>query len=181
MKHLPNILTLLRILLTPVFLMLVFINKSPVALIWAWVIFVFAALTDWLDGVIARKYKLISSFGKIADPLADKFIVLSALAALTWAAPYQVFWLFFAIIALREVMVSILREVYAKKQIIIPADNFGKLKTILQMIGIVVFLGLWAFGMKSDAIILSCNVWFWVITLITLYSGLNYMFGTGKS
>jgi len=175
MRYLPNALTIFRIVLTPVFIILAIYVHTPSALYWAWIVFVVAALTDWLDGAIARKYNIVSNFGKIWDPLADKFIVLSALAALVWKAPFHLHWLIFAVILLREVAVTIMREVYAKQRIIIPADKWGKLKTVLQMVGIVLCLGLWALNIVPQLVITGSQIWFWVVTAVTVLSGLNYI------
>jgi len=90
-KYIPNALTIFRIALTPVFIFLAIVVQTQTALQWAWVVFVIAALTDWLDGLIARKHNIISNFGKIWDPLADKLIVLAALAALTWVSPFRLY------------------------------------------------------------------------------------------
>jgi CDP-diacylglycerol--glycerol-3-phosphate 3-phosphatidyltransferase len=174
MRYLPNALTILRIVLTPVFIALAFYIDTSTALFWALTVFVVAAVTDWLDGAIARKYNVVSNFGKIWDPLADKFIVLSALAALVWKAPFHLHWLIFAIIFIREAAVTIMRDVYAKKQIIIPADKLGKLKTVLQMVGIVLCLGIWAVGNIPQFVVTGSQVWFWVVALVTVLSGLNY-------
>lgn len=175
MRYLPNALTILRIVLTPVFIVLAFYIHTETALIWALIVFVVAALTDWLDGALARKYNVVSNFGKIWDPLADKFIVLSALAALVWKAPFHLHWLIFAIIFIREAAVTIMREVYAKKQIIIPADIWGKLKTVLQMVGIVVCLGLWAINFVPQVAVIGSQIWFWIVAAVTVLSGLNYL------
>lgn len=174
MKHVPNILTILRIVLTPVFLWLAFGCKAPSALYWALAVFVIAALTDWLDGRIARKYNIISNFGKIWDPLADKMIVLAALAALTWKAPFRLPVVIFVIIAVREILVTMLREIYARRNIIMPADKLGKLKTMMQMVGIVACLLLWAVGYTPVHIIVGSYIWFYMAALITTVSGLNY-------
>lgn len=141
MKNIPNILTIGRILLIPVFLWLVFARGSIAS---ALLVFVAAALTDWLDGWLARKWQVISDFGKIADPLADKLLVLSALAALTWLPPYRLWLPIFIVIALRELVITILREIYKKRGIIVPADRLGKWKTFLQMLGIVLAFAAWA-------------------------------------
>lgn len=174
MKRLPNLLTLLRIVLTPVFLWLTFGCRAEGSLYWALAVFVVAAVTDWLDGKIARKYNIISNFGKIWDPLADKMIVLAALAALTWKAPFHLPVVIFVVIALREILVTILREVYARRSIIMPADRLGKLKTMMQMVGIVACLLLWAVDYTPLNIIIGSYVWFYMVALITTVSGLNY-------
>jgi CDP-diacylglycerol---glycerol-3-phosphate 3-phosphatidyltransferase len=174
-RFVPNGLTILRIILTPVFLFLAVQSHNQTALIWAWVVFVTCALTDWLDGLIARRHDIITNFGKIWDPLADKFIVLAALGVLTWIAPFQLPLPIFIVIALREILVTILREVYSRQGIIIPADRWGKLKTILQMVGIVVCLGCWAVGFMPAVLITVSLIWFWVVALVTLLSGINYL------
>ena len=175
MKHVPNLLTILRIILTPVFLWLTFICIAPTGLWWALAVFVIAALTDWLDGLLARKHNVISNFGKIWDPLADKLIVLSALAALTWKAPFRLPVAIFVIIAIREILVTILREVYVRQNIVIPADKLGKFKTLMQMVGIVACLALWAAQYTPVHIIIGSYIWFYMAALITTVSGLNYL------
>lgn len=174
-KYLPNALTILRIVLTPVFIALTFYATSTTAISWALIVFVVAAITDWLDGMLARRLGIISNFGKIWDPLADKFIVLSALAALTWKAPFALNSFVFYIIFIREIAVTIMREVYARKQIIVAADRWGKLKTILQMAGIVLCLCFWAIGYYPSYIIIGSQVWFWIVAVVTVLSGLNYL------
>jgi CDP-diacylglycerol--glycerol-3-phosphate 3-phosphatidyltransferase len=174
-KYIPNALTILRLILTPVFLWLVFYAQFETAIIWAWITFVVASLTDWLDGMLARKFNVISDFGKIIDPLADKLIVLSALAALTWKDPIRLHWLIFVIIAFREVMVSVMREVLVKRLIILSADIWGKLKTVLQMVGIVFSLGCWAAGYTPAWVIQVSVIWFWMVAAATILSGLNYI------
>lgn len=174
MRNLPNLLTGLRVLLVPVFLWLIF--KNQVA--WALLVFGVASFTDFLDGYLARKWQVISDFGKIADPLADKLLVLSALAALTWLEPYRLFVMIFVLIALRETLITILREVYKKKGVIIPADKLGKLKTVLQMTGIILALALWAWWphlAETPAARIAAHIWFGAVALLTLYSGLNYL------
>jgi CDP-diacylglycerol--glycerol-3-phosphate 3-phosphatidyltransferase len=174
-KYIPNALTILRLILTPVFLWLVFYSTSEHALAWAWVTFVVASITDWLDGMLARKFNVISDFGKIIDPLADKLIVLAALAALTWKDPFRLPWEIFAIIAFREAAVSIMREVMVKRLIILSADLWGKIKTVLQMVGIIFSLGCWAFGYIPPWVIQVSIYWFWMVAAATILSGLNYI------
>ena len=175
MQRIPNALTLLRILLIPLFVYLAFIDLGKNHIAWALLVFVVAAFTDFLDGYLARKWKVISNFGKIADPLADKLLVLSALAALTWLPPYRLFVPIFVVIALREVVITVLREVYKQKGFIMPADNLGKWKTFLQMTGIILAFALWAWLPEVPRpVILAANVWFILVAALTLYSGLNY-------
>jgi len=118
---------------------------------------------------------VISDFGKIADPLADKLLVLSALAALTWLEPFKLFILIFIVIAFREVLITILREVYKKRGIIVPADKLGKWKTFLQMTGIIASFALWAWlPIVTPVYVYAAHAWFAVVAILTIYSGLGY-------
>ena len=176
MRHIPNALTIFRVLLIPLFIWLTFVSSVEQRIAWALLVFVVAALTDLLDGYLARKWKVISDFGKIADPLADKLLVLTALAALTWLEPYRLFVGFFVLIAAREILITILREVYKKQGFIMPADNLGKWKTVLQMTGIVAAMALWAWLPEvTPPVVLSAQIWLCLVTILTLYSGLNYL------
>lgn len=179
-KHIPNILTMFRILLVPVFLWLTYIDQPINHIIWITVIFIIASITDYFDGMLARKFNVISNFGKIMDPLADKLLVISALLALY--QPLQFISLpVIIIIVAREVLITILRDYYMKKQIYIAANNWGKIKTVFQMVGIVVVLIyasiLQYMGLEANATIkLWIRIFFWITAGITLYSGANYIF-----
>jgi CDP-diacylglycerol--glycerol-3-phosphate 3-phosphatidyltransferase len=137
--NVPNMLTLLRILMIPLFWYLLMYDGGDNATtrIAATGVFMFAAYTDWLDGHLARKQGLVTTFGKIADPLADKaltgvaFIGLSAIGELWW-------WVTILVIA-REVGVTLIRFVVLKHGVI-PASRGGKAKTASQMLAIVLFL-----------------------------------------
>jgi CDP-diacylglycerol--glycerol-3-phosphate 3-phosphatidyltransferase len=118
---------------------------------------------------------VVSDFGKLWDPLADKFIVMAALAALTWKSPMHLPWIIWGIIFVREAVVTIMREVYAKRHIVVAADIWGKLKTVLQMVGITVYLGFWAGNITTSALTLAMQVWFWIVTVVTVLSGINYL------
>ena len=135
--NLPNKLTLLRIIMVPFFvccLMLDFANSN----IWATVIFILASLTDLLDGYIARKYNLVTDFGKFADPIADKILVISACVCLVEKAVIPAWSVL--IIIFREFVISGLRMAAASKNVVIPADKLGKLKTVTQMIALILLM-----------------------------------------
>jgi CDP-diacylglycerol--glycerol-3-phosphate 3-phosphatidyltransferase len=137
---LPNCITLLRVVLIPI---LVFLLREPSSWMMnlAFWIFVFAAITDYLDGVIARTFGYVSDFGKLLDPLADKILVLSTLIMLvavrdpnygeSWVPAWMV-----VMIVLREVWVTGLRSVALEKGTVVSANFTGKLKSLLQMIAI---------------------------------------------
>ncbi|MGB8022075.1 MAG: CDP-diacylglycerol--glycerol-3-phosphate 3-phosphatidyltransferase [Candidatus Nanopelagicales bacterium] len=137
--NVPNMLTLLRIVLIPVFWYLLMYEDgtNAGARLAATVVFVFAAVTDWIDGALARRQGLVTTFGKIADPLADKALTGAALIGLSVLD--ELWWWVTILILAREIGVTIIRFVVLKHGVI-PASRGGKLKTIFQMIGIVMFL-----------------------------------------
>ncbi|MBW7572627.1 CDP-diacylglycerol--glycerol-3-phosphate 3-phosphatidyltransferase [Caproiciproducens faecalis] len=136
--NLPNKLTVLRIILVPFFVAVLLIPQIPHHYLWAAVLFVVASLTDHYDGMIARKYNQITNFGKFLDPLADKILVVSALVCfvdLRLAAS----WCVILIIA-REFMVTSIRLVAVDNGVVIAANNWGKTKTVSQIIAITAIL-----------------------------------------
>lgn len=135
--NLPNKLSLIRLCLIPVFTAVYFIAALPFNFLIAGVIFAIAATTDFLDGHIARKYNLVTDFGKFLDPIADKVLVATAfivmlvpvdgIAILPWYCAIGV-----AIIIARELIVSGFRMVAANKGMVLAADKAGKIKTVVQ-------------------------------------------------
>ena len=138
--NLPNKLTILRIIMIPVFVAVFYVTAIPYNYIISAVIFALAAATDFLDGYIARKYNLVTDFGKFLDPIADKVLVSTALIVIlslmnTWYIAVMV-----AIIMARELIISGFRLVAAGKGLVIAADKSGKIKTFFTDITIVVML-----------------------------------------
>ena len=108
------------------------------------------------------------------DPLADKLLVLSALALLSFGKHgYLSMWIFI-IITLREVLITILRDIYKKKKIILAANNWGKIKTALQMVGLTVSFFLLGINFRLTNYVLYLNLYFWVVVIVTLLSGASY-------
>ena len=132
--NLPNLITMFRIVMIPVFL--VFLDRqTPIACFWAALIYTLAALTDALDGYLARKMGIVSVLGKFLDPLADKLIVM---AGLIWMVPMGRIPAWVVVVLLgREISVTGLRSVAANAGVVISAGREGKTKTALQMIGII--------------------------------------------
>lgn len=131
--NLPNKLTLSRVIMVPFFV--VFILLVPKFLYFKWIalaIFIIASLTDLLDGKIARKYNLVTNFGKFMDPLADKLLVCSALIAMSSLGVIPA-WITIVIIA-REFIISGFRLIAAEKGVVIAASMWGKWKTTFQMV-----------------------------------------------
>lgn len=144
--NLPNKLTMFRIFLIPVFLIFLLCNSIPLdsqlRRYIAVAIFSIASMTDALDGHIARKYNLITNFGKFMDPLADKLLVSSAMIAMINLKDANVIlpsWVVIIIIA-REFMITGFRTLAVEQNIVIAAGFWGKIKTITQMIMIIVLL-----------------------------------------
>ncbi len=164
--NIPNILTIIRILLVPVFLF--FITNDMLA--WSIAVFVAAGLTDALDGLIARTFNMRTEFGAIIDPIADKFLLSSAFIALTFKG-FVPLWLCVPVI-LRDIVilagVALLR--FAGRRVNIMPTIFGKMTTAFQII--TVFYAM-AFDAKSggDMIFTSLAI---LTALITIYTGFNY-------
>ncbi|MHB1315221.1 MAG: CDP-diacylglycerol--glycerol-3-phosphate 3-phosphatidyltransferase [Christensenellales bacterium] len=127
----PNMLTLLRIVLIPVFIVFFYIH-SPIAGYLSAAVFVLAALTDIFDGQLARKMNMVSDFGKLMDPIADKMLVSAALILLASAG--MIHPAIVIVIISREFLVSGLRSIAAARGIVVPASIWGKLKTIVQIV-----------------------------------------------
>ena len=165
--NLPNKLTLLRIILVPVFIVVLMMGHYYIAA----GIFVVASFTDMLDGKIARKYDLVTNFGKLMDPLADKLLVMSALICLVELGDIPG-WMAIVILG-REFAITGLRTVAASSGTVIAAGWTGKIKTVLQMTAVVlILLRNWPFvylGIPMDQIVL------WAAVVMTIVSGVEYI------
>ena len=169
--NLPNKLTLLRICLIPVFVILMLSQVSNFFLI-SCIIFIIASITDFLDGKIARKYNLVTDFGKFMDPLADKLLVLSALICMI---EYDLVagWMVIIIVA-RELTVSILRAMAADNGKVIAASGGGKIKTTSQMIAIILLLI--GANYSNSQIVFVGTIAMYIATIFTFYSGIDYLY-----
>lgn len=139
LRDVPNVLTVLRLVAVPAIVALLIADEGAEGpLRWAALaVFVLAGVTDWLDGFLARRWGVVSSFGKLADPLADKALVLAALVML--AAMNEVPWWPLIVVAVREIGVTLGRLAVAR-DVVIPASAGGKLKTALQMLALLLLL-----------------------------------------
>ena len=183
--NLPNKLTMLRIILVPFFVLFMSIGASAVNLFIALVIFIVASLTDMLDGKIARKYGLVTNFGKLMDPLADKVLVMSAMLCFV-SAGLAPAWIVIVILT-REFLVTSLRLIAAGEGTVIAADKWGKIKTVTQMLWIIWTI-LWIFiinlGVFNDSPEMGAALFGWLLsdilmyasTFFTLLSGFNYVY-----
>ncbi len=185
--NLPNKLTLLRIILVPFFMLFLY-WEIPYHFLIALILFAIASITDALDGKIARKYQLITTFGKFADPLADKILVLAALACIADIEHTLVNGIIITIIASREFMVSGLRLVTAEKGVVVAAGIWGKLKTAFTMISLVFMLIFLtcrndfqlSFGAAENIIHGVLVALVWISVVLTVISGGIYLKGYWK-
>ena len=166
-ENIPNALTLGRILIIPVFIVLLTVWQSSLSHVLAAIIFALASITDYLDGYLARKWKVVSNFGKFADPMADKILVMTAfimLVELKMAPAWVV-----AIIICRELAVTGLRLLLVENGgTVLAAAMPGKIKTFSQMFAIIFLLLHWN---------LSWQVLLYIALFFTLYSGYDYFKG----
>lgn len=167
--NLPNKLTILRVILIPFFVVFMLFDITGAADKWiALVIFCVASLTDMLDGKIARKYNLVTNFGKFMDPLADKLLVCTALICLTSMNRLNV--IVVLVIIAREFIISGFRLVASDNGIVIAASYWGKFKTVSQMALIIVLImdlgGVW----NAVGTVLT-----WVALLLTIVSLIDYI------
>lgn len=139
----PNLLSLLRIVLVPLFLYFIFIPTVQHRM-WALLVFIVAAITDFFDGWLARKLHQESEMGKFLDPLADKFLVIAALIAFLFLDPLIPLWMIVIIIA-RDILITLMRYLAIKKGASLRTSSFGKVKTAFQMISIIVIIMVFVF------------------------------------
>jgi len=187
--NLPNKITLTRIFLVFVFMAFLFLNGLP-AKIMALVIFIIAALTDYLDGFIAKRYNIVTDFGKIMDPLADKIMTLAAFLAFVEMKLIPA-WMVVIIIT-RELIITSIRIVAFRNNEVLPAGRVGKHKTVSQMASIILIL---VFIVIKEAGVGVCGFWnasfeYWyrqvifimmcITVLLTLISGISYLAGNKK-
>lgn len=180
-KNVPNCLTVSRIIAVPFFILCYLKEYNFAALI----IFLAASFTDMLDGRLARKYDLISNFGKFMDPLADKILTYSAFCL--FVEDKVISSVFLIVVLFREFAVAGIRMLAAEKGTVIAADIYGKIKTVLQMIGIPLYIlskvlrvcehrnasyriGFLAFGAERGSVIIL-----YLSLLMTVVSGFNYI------
>ncbi len=196
--NLPNKLTVLRIILVPVFLIIMMlpdsILHSNISGIVGVAIFIVASLTDMLDGKIARKYNLVTDFGKLMDPLADKFMVIGALTAIVYRADglmRTLFTIALLVVIFRELAVTSLRLVASSTSgVVVPANMLGKIKTVTQIVCVcaafiepviyslpplVKLLPTWLTTYPLLTC-LSCAL----MIFFTVWSGINYFIGMWK-
>lgn len=190
-KNIPNILTIIRIALSIPIIVLMMLNSFSICYsielntnniinidwnsIIVLILFIIACITDWLDGYLSRKYNWISVFGKILDPIADKVIINSIFILFAIQTKTNVAFVIAFII--RDIVVDAIRMYASSKNIVIAANFLGKLKTVLQMLAIIIMLVL---GCTINSVV---SWWYWSIQnlfvyfslLISIVSGIVYI------
>jgi len=195
--NLPNKLTVLRIIMVPIFLVVMMLPESVIPFNVSGIIgisiFIIASLTDMLDGKIARKYNLVTDFGKLMDPLADKFLVIGALTVIVYryANVRTLFIIALLIVVFRELAVTSIRLVAASSGgVVIAANMLGKIKTVTQIVCICaaviepmiysipgvssVFPAWWVANVPVTTALCVAMI------VITVWSGINYIVGGWK-
>ena len=165
--NLPNKLTLFRVILIPFFVLFMLVDITAYDKWIALAIFIVASLTDLLDGKIARKYNLVTNFGKFMDPLADKLLVCSSLICLVALTKIPA-WIVIIIIA-REFIISGFRLIASDNGVVIAASYWGKFKTTFQMVMICLMLA------DIEAISLITTVVMWIALILTIVSLVDYL------
>ena len=181
--NIPNLLSLFRIILTPLFIICLFANSSS-AKLYALIIFVIAAITDAYDGHLARKYNQITPEGKFLDPLADKFLVLSAFISFAYIGIID-FWMV-GIITFRDLFITGLRWIISNNGFEFVTSKLSKYKTAFQLIIIIltlIFLTIEGFNIESFIptidIIKKYNIIYLLTSftaIFTAYTGVNYLY-----
>ncbi len=169
--NIPNVLTVIRILLVPV-LVVALLDKTGGGDLLAAIVFAVASLTDAIDGRLARSRNAVTTFGKLMDPIADKLLVMAALIALVSLNRLEA-WVAMVIIA-REFAVTVLRVAAGTQQgVVISASTFGKLKTIVQVAMVMVLIAVHGRPVWVDLLV-------YATVLITVLSGADYFFGISR-
>lgn len=173
--NLPNKLTVFRVILIPffvIFMLVPFGGNPPCEGIYKWIaiaVFIIASLTDLFDGKLARKYKLVTNFGKFMDPLADKMLVCSALICLIELERIYA-WVVIIIIA-RDFTIGGIRTLAADNGVVIAASNWGKVKTVFQMIMVIMMM----VNFKWSWFSILTQIVMWIAVILTIVSLVDYI------
>ena len=177
MVHVPNLLTGMRLVLVPIFLLFLFAGDGheTASRITAFVIFAVAVITDRLDGSLARSYGVTSEFGKLADPIADKMLIGAALIGLSMLGDLP--WWVTVVILIREIGVTVLRFAVISRGVI-PASRGGKLKTLVQAIAI----GLFILPLHNWPAMWTTVAWWvmWAAIVLTVVTGVDYIVSASR-
>jgi CDP-diacylglycerol--glycerol-3-phosphate 3-phosphatidyltransferase len=169
--NVPNVLTLLRILLVPV-VVVALLDETPNGDLLAAVVFALASITDWVDGYLARSRGAITTFGKLMDPIADKLLVVAALVSLVSLHRLPA-WVAMVIIA-RELAVTMSRMAATGQGVVISANRWGKVKTAMQVVMIFLVIAVSGSPVWLDVLV-------YATVAVTVISGIEYFFGLRRT
>ena len=179
--NLPNKLTTLRLILSIVLVAIYSIFKEETTIMWiVGACFIIGSLTDYFDGKIARKYNLVTGFGKLMDPLADKLLVISTIIVLIDYGTIPFFWISIIVIARELLVLGVRLAAIEGDSKVIAADYLGKVKTATQMVslsGLIIIAGLSNYFSNNvlDGFLLAFQILFYISVLLTVISGINYL------
>ena len=182
--NVPNILTIARIFITPVFLAVILMDNLPHKFLIACIIFSIGSITDAIDGHLARKNNQITNFGKFLDPIADKILTTSALLAFMSMGLCNI-WIVMLVLT-REFAIASVRMIAAAGGVVIPANIWGKIKTVSQMVFTILIMLLgetWEIISNTNKVLfeklpdlsLISNGLLWITAILTIISGIIYL------
>jgi CDP-diacylglycerol--glycerol-3-phosphate 3-phosphatidyltransferase len=182
--NVPNVLTIARIFITPIFLAVILMDTLPHKFLIACVIFLVGSITDAVDGHLARKNNQITNFGKFLDPIADKILTTSALLAFMSMGLCNI-WIVMLVLT-REFAIASVRMIAAAGGVVIPANIWGKIKTVSQMVFTILIMLLgetWEIISNTNAVLfaklpdlsLISNGLLWITAILTVISGVIYL------
>ena len=190
--NLPNKLTVLRMCMVPIFVVIMMVSDALWATLTGLILFIVASLTDMLDGKIARKYGLVTDFGKFMDPLADKFMVIGAMFVILYRALISysdllfanVFFWAFLLVIFRELAVTSIRLIVSgSKGIVVPANMLGKIKTCTQIACVICCIAepmIYKLIERPTDFLPVSLVTAALMLVFTIWSGLNYIISLWK-
>ena len=176
--NLPNLLTVIRIFMAPVFLVFLMAESIPHHFLWAFIIFTLASITDFIDGNLARKNNQVTNLGKLLDPLADKMLTTAALLGFMKFGLCNIWVLM--IVLTREFTITGMRMIATVQGVVIPANIWGKIKTVTQMVFSILII-LFAeiievyHNISYQQFAQISNIAMWIIAAITFVSGAIYV------
>ncbi|MBQ5678261.1 MAG: CDP-diacylglycerol--glycerol-3-phosphate 3-phosphatidyltransferase [Clostridia bacterium] len=182
--NVPNLLTIARIIITPIFLAVILMDTLPHRFLIACIVFSIASITDAIDGHLARKNNQITNFGKFLDPIADKILTTSALLAFMSVGLCNI-WIVMLILT-REFAIASVRMIAATGGVVIPANIWGKIKTVSQMVFTILIMLLgetWEILSNTNKVLfeklpdlsLISNGLLWITAILTIISGVIYL------
>jgi cardiolipin synthase len=176
-KAIPNWMTIIRILMAPLIAVLIWIDRPDFGYAFALYIYTAASVTDFIDGYMARRLNVVSPFGEMLDPIADKMLIACALLALAHVT--TVGWVFMVpalVIIIREFMISGLREFLAKRSFSAPVTGLAKWKTTFQILAIGFLIGAPGFPGFPFALEIGLGL-LWMAAILTIITGYGYVSG----